>query len=236
MLRLAVVEDDDRQAQVLTEYAARYGKERQIEVVCDRFQNGLLFLEAYRGNYDAILLDIAMPLMDGMECAKRLRTLDEQVPIIFITSMAQYAIKGYEVEAMAFMIKPVSYGEFGMKMDRIVRRLHTRQAATYAIPQKDGTKVVDVSDIYYVEVLSHNLIFHTRTGVFETYGKLGALEKDTRFSGFIKPSPSHLVNCSHIANIGKDTLEVGGDTVPLSRRRRKECLEKLARVIGGRLS
>ena len=55
-------------------------------------------------------------------------------------------------------------------------------------------------------------------------------------SGFIKPSPSHLVNCSHIANIGKDTLEVGGDTVPLSRRRRKECLEKLARVIGGRLS
>ena len=236
MLRLAVVEDENRQAQVLTEYAARYGKERQIEVVCNRFQNGLLFLEAYRGHYDAILLDIAMPLMDGMECAKRLREQDEQVPIIFITSMGQYALKGYEVEAMAFMIKPVSYGEFGMKMDRIVRRLRTRQTASYAIAQKDGAKVVDVTDIYYVEVLSHNLIFHTRSGVFETYGKLGALEEDARFSGFIKPSPSYLVNCSHIANIGKDTLEVGGDTVPLSRRRRKECLEKLAQVIGGHLS
>lgn len=236
MLRLAVVEDDDRQAQALIGYAAQYGKERRIETVCDRFHNGLMFLEAYRGNYDTILLDIAMPLMDGMECARRLRGKDEQVPIVFITSMTQYAIRGYEVEAMAFMIKPVSYGEFSMKMDRIIRRLNARQAAPYAIAQKDSVKVVDVNDIYFVEVLSHNLIFHTRTGVFETYGRLGAVEEDVRFSGFIRTSQSHIVNCTHITMIGKDTLEVGGNTVPLSRRRRRECLEKLARVIGGRLS
>ncbi len=236
MLQLAIVEDDDRQAKVLAEYAARYGKEHQIEIVPEHFENGLKFLESYRGNFDAVLLDIAMPLMDGMECAKRLRERDEKVPIVFITSMAQYAIRGYEVEAMAFMIKPVSYAEFGMKMDRIIRRLQARKVAPYAISQKDGAKIVDMNDIYYVEVLSHNLIFHTHDGIFEMYGKLGALEEDVRFDGFIKPSPSYLVNCTHIASIGKDSLEVNGDAVPISRRRRKECLEKLAKVIGGRLS
>ncbi len=236
MLRLAVVEDDNRQARLLTEYAARYGTEHQMAIACERFNNGLMFLEAFRSNYDAVLLDIAMPIMDGMECAKRLRRQDDQVPIVFITSMAQYAIKGYEVEAMAFMIKPVSYEEFGMKMDRIVRRLSTRQTAPYAINQKDGIKVVDVNDIYYVEILNHELIFHTRDGVFHLYGKLGTIEEDARFSGFIKPSPSHLVNCAHITSIGRDTVEIGGDQIPLSRRRRRECLEKLARVIGGRLS
>lgn len=236
MLRWAVVEDEDGQARVLTEYIMRLGREKQLETTCERFQNGLFFLESYHGEYDAVLLDIAMPLMDGMECARKLRERDERVPILFITSMAQYAMQGYQVEAMAFLVKPVSYEDFAREAGRVLRRLALRREARYPISQKEGTRVVDVDDIGYVEVLSHDLIFHTKEGIFKVYGKLGTLEEDPRFAGFTKTSPSFLVNCQRVSHIGKDTLVVDGDTVPLSRRRRKECLEAIARVIGGGLT
>lgn len=235
MIRLAIVEDDDRQAALMCRYTGKYASDNQMEIVAEWFKNGLLFLEAYRGNYDAVLLDIAMPVMNGMECAKKLRARDERVQIVFITSMAQYAIHGYEVEAAAFMVKPVQYTEFAVKMERILRRIQSRQENLYVIALKNETMVVDINDILYVEVFGHYLIFHTKNGISKVYGKLSAVEEDERFRNFIKVSPSHLVNCRHVAHVGKDTLTVAGDQLPLSRRRRNECLQKMARVIGGGL-
>ena len=236
MIRIAIVEDEESFRKRLIHYCEIYSKEKGEKASPVSFSNGMEFLENFRGNFDLVLMDISMPHMDGMECARRLRQRDEQVPIIFITSMAQYAIRGYEVEAMGFMIKPVQYEEFAMKLERVRRRLQASAIQPYAIIQKNDTRVVDIRAIYYVEVLNHNLIFHTRDGMFQTYGKLGALEEDGRFSGFVKVSASHLVNCAFVGNIGKTTMEVAGDQIPLSRRRRRECLEKMARIIGGRLS
>ena len=236
MIRLAVVEDDDRQAARLQDYAARYAGQKQEEIGTVRFGNGLSFLEAYDGSFDAVFLDIAMPVMDGMECAVKLRQKDEEVPIIFITSMAQYAIRGYEVWAMAFMVKPVRYEEFSMKMDRLLKHVKSRTAVLYAVAGKDGTRVVPVSSITFIEVFDHDLVFHTAEGDLTAPGSLRALTEDERFAAFLKVSPAHLVNASHVTGIGKDTISVRGTAVPLSRRRRKECLEKLAHQIGGRMA
>ena len=236
MIRIAIVEDEESFRERLIHYCEVFSSEKGEKASPTSFSNGMEFLEGYRGNFDLVLMDISMPHMDGMDCARRLRERDEQVPIIFITSMAQYAIRGYEVEAMGFMIKPVQYEEFVMKLERVRRRLQASAIQPYAIIQKNDTRVVDIRAIYYVEVLNHNLIFHTRDGTFQTYGKLGALEEDGRFSGFVKVSASHLVNCAFVGNIGKTTMEVAGDQIALSRRRRRECLEKMARIIGGRLS
>lgn len=233
MLRLAIVEDEDRQADALADLIARYSVSSGTEISTERFKNGLSFLEAYRGGFDAVLLDIAMPVMDGMECARLLRRRDESVPIIFITTMAQYAIRGYEVEAMAFMLKPVQYRELSMKLDKLIRRIGARSAEPYAIQLRGETKIVGIPDIFFVEILAHDLSFHTRDGVYTTYGNLRSVEEDPRFSRFLKVSPSHLVNSAHVTDIGKDTITVAGEQVPLSRRRRRECLEQLARMMGG---
>ena len=122
------------------------------------------------------------------------------------------------------------------QLDRIRRRMQAGSSRPFPIVQKTGTKVVDIRDIQYVEVFNHNLVFHTRDGIFQMYGKLGTLEEDNRFSGFVKVSASHLVNGTCVDSIGKTTLEVAGDQIPLSRRRRKACLEKMAQILGGRLS
>lgn len=233
MLRIAVVEDEAAYARNLVKFCTKYGKEKQedVSVVC--YDNPILFIEKYRGEFDLILMDILMPQMNGMECARRLRKRDENVMLCFVTNMAQYAIQGYEVGAVDFIIKPVTYDEFSMKLDRITRILKKQAAATILISSRNAMIKVDIRELYFVEVYNHSLIYHTGKGSYEAYGKLSSLEEDERFSRFIRVSPSHLVNCSQVSAVMDDCLVVKGVQIPISRRRRKECLEKMAAILGG---
>ena len=94
-------------------------------------------------------------------------------------------------------------------------------------------KKIDLRDLRYVEVFNHSLIYHTTGGDFEAYGKLSSLEEDPRFHRFVRISPSHLVNCAMITSVQDDSLLLEDVRLPISRRRRKECLEKMASVFGG---
>ncbi len=232
-LRVAVVEDEPQYRERLEALAKCYGKKRQITVTVDLFENGFAFLSQYEAGYDAVFMDILMPHMDGMETARRLRKLDEEVPIIFATTVAQYAIQGYEVWALGFMLKPVSYEEFEIKMDRIRRNSRRGSPVTYPIAQDGRLTVVPLREIRYVEVMNHSLIFHTGSGCFTVSGQLTNLENDSRFSRFAKCSPSHLVNCAWVTEVGADTITVDGSALPLSRRRRKGFLQEMARILGG---
>jgi len=233
MLRIAIVEDEQVYAETLTKYCRRYGTEKQLEISSRWFANPVDFLEKYRGEFDLVFMDVLMPLMDGMVCARQLRTLDEDVFLCFVTSVAQYAVHGYEVGAMGFMVKPVSFDEFSMKMDRITRLMKKRAVDTVLINSRNTVRNISLRDLYYVEVYNHSLVYHTANGNYEAYGKLSALETDARFSGFIRVSPSHLVNCTKVSAVEEEFLVVNGDRIPISRRRRKECMNRMAVLLGG---
>ncbi|MBQ7655700.1 MAG: response regulator transcription factor [Clostridia bacterium] len=233
MIAVAIVEDEESYAKAIINYCRRYATEKQIELSARWFANPVDFLDKYRGEYDVVFMDVLMPLMDGMTCARRLRALDEEVILCFVTSVAQYAIHGYEVNAMDFIIKPITFEEFSMKLDRIFRLLRRRATATVMVNSRGSVRRVNLRDLYYVEVYNHSLIYHTADGSIEAYGKLAALEEDERFKGFIRVSNSHLVNAAQITAVREDSLLVNGETIPLSRRRRKECLEKMAALLGG---
>ena len=233
MIRIAIVEDEEEYAKTIQRYCDRYSTEKHIDINFVWHINPVSFLEKYRGEYDVVFMDIAMPMMNGMDCARRLREQDDSVVLCFITSMAQYAIRGYEVNAFDFILKPVGYTEFSMKLDRILRFLNKRVEATILISSRNEVNNVAVRDLAYVEVYNHMLIYHTRSEQYEAYGKLSELESDERFKRFIRITPSHLVNCDQVSSITEDSITVSGAQLPVSRRRRKECLEKMALLLGG---
>ena len=115
MRNIAVVEDRDSDAKRLTEYIERFAKEEAQEFHIDRFASAADFLEGYRSVYAVVLMDIQMPKLNGMDGAMQLRRLDKTVSILFITNLVQYAQRGYEVDAVGFLVKPVQYYDFSLK-------------------------------------------------------------------------------------------------------------------------
>lgn len=100
MLKVGVVDDDREENARLKGYLQRFQEEEKEEFLIKTYDSGVDFLEEYKSNYDVIFLDIEMPGVDGMEVAHEIRNLDRSVGIIFVTNMAQYAIRGYEVNAI----------------------------------------------------------------------------------------------------------------------------------------
>ena len=146
-MRIAIVEDEDYYAEKLQEYLRRYTQDYGQELDTSRYANGISFLNNFKGQFDLILLDISMPMIDGMETAKRIRSTDPDVVILFVTNMAQYAIRGYEVDALDYILKPISYFPFSQRLNRAISRVKSRSRHYLVVTTKNGTKKLDVASI-----------------------------------------------------------------------------------------
>ena len=118
MIQIAIVEDEEIYVKQLTEYIQKYQTERGKSIKVTVFGDGEDIIENYSGGFDIILMDIQMRFMDGMTAAEKIRQMDQKVIIMFITNMIQYAVRGYEVDAMDYVVKPVEYFSFSQKLDK----------------------------------------------------------------------------------------------------------------------
>ena len=176
MLRIAIVEDEELYVKQIGEYVERYGRENRVEISTIVFGDGAEIVKDYQNVYDIILFDIAMPRVDGMAAAGRIRELDEDVVIVFITNMPQYAVRGYEVGALDFMVKPITYPLFSMRLGRAIGRARKRSDEQILLSVGGSVKRIGVRHIYYVEVQNKMLHYHTDEGEYVLRGTMqGAL-------------------------------------------------------------
>lgn len=171
-----------------------------------------------------------------MEAAQLMRTYDSETPIIFVTNLAQYAVKGYEVDALDFIVKPVTYFNFRMRMDKAMRRIRRNASRSIAIGTRDGMRVVALSDIEYVEVSKHDLSYHL-AGEEEplvVYGSLVAFEQEVEGGPFVRISNSCLVNMNRVRAVRGGELVMHGDEVLyFSRSRKREAVATITSFLGG---
>lgn len=227
MLKVAIVEDDHKAAEALGSFFERYTAENGTEFQITEFPNAVVFLSGYRSGFDIVCMDIEMPHMNGMEAAKKLREIDDQVVLIFVTNLAQYAIAGYEVEALSYILKPLKYSGFEFTIKKAVAKCATQDGNEIEIMGKNTLIRLAVSSIRYVEIHDHSIVYHTDRGDYEGYGTMKKVEHLLPARQFFRCNNCYLVNLKHVKKIEGNNVWVGGEILQISRPRRKSFLDAL---------
>ena len=231
MIKLAIIEDNAEDYKHLNALVTRYSKASGVEIDEKHFENALNFLDA-KEKFDIILLDIMMPGYNGMEMAQRLRKFDEDTEIIFVTTMGQYAIDGYSVNATGFLLKPASYERLKGVLDKTIRRVKGKTSAIITVKTYTELISIDVSTVEYIEVKGHYIVFHTQKGDIETKGTLKELTEKLEKYSFIRANNYAIVNARHIRAIRDNTVVLSSGALELSRRKKPEFIEAYLRYSG----
>lgn len=236
MYAVLIVEDDVREAEVLRSHLRRFGKERDVEFKITWLSSAFDLIKR-SAHSDLVFLDIGLPGISGMEAAQMLRLSDETKPIVFVTNLAQYAVKGYEVDASDFIVKPVTYRDFALRMGKLLRRLELDSVRRIVLSTLSGTKVISRSLLEYVEVKNHSLSFYVVGEESPLLGR-GSLKEFEQLNGahpLLRISKSVLVNMERIEWVrGREIRLIGGTTLHINRSYKRDASERIARYLGGR--
>ncbi len=235
MIKIALLEDEEAQAQRMLRFLNKYQEENPaLQYTVERFERGRTFLQNYKVDYDLLFLDIRLPDMLGIDVAHRVREIDPEVMIVFVTSLTQYAIEGYSVQAFDYMVKPIAYDSFSSKLTRMLRMLSYKVSNVQLIVKtKEASTRVNSDSILYVEVSNHDLLIHTDHGVLKQWGSLSKVEKALQGAQFAKCNSCYLVNLKYVAGIQGDQVKIGSELLTISKPRRKEFLQRIAQYEGG---
>lgn len=232
-MKIAIVDDDPAMRKQLSEYIARYGAEHSLSLEPRPFPSGDALLQVYTPTYDIIIFDIDMPGTNGMDTARRIRAKDEDVVILFVTNIAQYAINGYEVDAVDYIIKPIGYYDFALKFQRALRRAGQRRPEQLLLESTEGLVRLSAAEILYVEVLAHYLIYHTADRAYTVRGSMKEHEASLKGLHFSRCHKSYLVNLAQVENISPPEVTVHGISLPLGRAYKDTLMKDYLQYLRG---
>lgn len=236
MIHIAIVEDEEVEHKRIRECLNFVERREKIHFQISDFYSAASFLCDYRPVYDIILMDIDMPEMNGIEAAKKLRIIDQTVILLFVTNMAQYALNGYEVDALDFIIKPVEKYHFALKMSRAVSRTSRRTEREIIIEEDGEVLSLSLPQIVYLEVIGHYVYWHTIEGrVVKEYSTMKKAENRVLHTdgAFVKCNRCYFVNLRYVEAVKKDCVIIGKEQLAISRPQKKAFLNAFMKYIGG---
>lgn len=172
-----------------------------------------------------------MPHMNGMEAAEKLREIDSAVPIVFITNMANFAVQGYSVNAVDFVVKPVTYYNFSVMLDKVMRISRSR-SPEIVLKTADGAVRLRTDDIIYIEVMGHKTIYHLDGRDIEIWDTLKSQEEKLSALGFARCNKYCIANLKYVDKISGDVLTIHGAEITITRTRKKQFMQGLVEYYG----
>lgn len=233
MKNIAIVEDEDKAAEVLTGYIEEYGQKNGQQFKIYRFKNGIEFLNDYQSNYAVVFMDIQMPHKNGMDVAFELREKDKTISIIFVTNLPQYAQKGYEVDAVSYLMKPVSYYDFALKFKKALDVYSMNEEQGITVTVAGGLCRISTDKLMYVEVARHRLYYHLVDDVIEVTGALSKVENELKQYGFMRCNQCFLINPKFVVSVKGYNVQVGNENLIISRPRKSAFMEELTTWLAG---
>lgn len=230
-MRIAICDDEERYRVELKTILDKILINAEYDI--DTFDNGNRLTESFAAQaYDLVFLDIEMPAVDGITLAKRLRSVSEKVFIVFLTGHVEYAIEGYEVNALRYLTKPVDVE----KLKEVIRYVQERQGSSrQIIIKEDGEEyLIDINDIIYMESENQNVRIITSKGEHSIRYNIGDFEDQLRNDGFFRIHRSYLISLSKVKKLSKNDVIMDGDIIlPVSRSNVKPLKEALYAYVEG---
>ena len=236
MLHIAVCDDEESFVQNLKEQLMRYAQECAQQIRVTVFYDGSELVNGYDPSIDLVFLDIQMNRMDGLAAAERIRQMDGEVGIIFLTTLTRYALEGYKYQATNYIIKPMKYARLKAEMDRWMQRRPAKESPSLVVVNDSGRYRVLLKELKYVETFNRNLLLHTEKENILCYRSMKEMERELAGSGFVRCHTSYIVNLSFVKGVKKLEIELlDGAQLPISQPKRKEFMEKLTEYWGDQL-
>ena len=219
-----IVDDDETSRFILSNLA---NKLENIDLVgaCESVKKAKEIISNTK--VDLLFLDIEMPEETGVEFIKN---IENPIDVIFITSQTKHAIEAFEYDAVDYIVKPVDLNRLQVSVDKVFRRnskVDFKEVEDFIILNKNrnSTKYL-LNDILYIEARTSYVTYFTTTGEVTTTGVLKKIEPDLNTDFFIRVHRSYIVNIKKILSIEKQEIILAEQKLPLSRKYRKEVLEK----------
>ena len=241
MIRIGIVDDEKQERDQLKQALARFGAENGTELSVQEFDCAAVYLAAQDRDFDILYLDIDMPQMSGMELAEKIRETDQDVILIFCTNLQQFALNGYSVGALGFIVKPIQWYSFHMYLTRALKALQKRAGQKATLPHivvKDGTvtRLLDAAEIAYVEVRQHDLLYNLcsgdgKTEIIKNRGSMQEIAAQLTPYGFVRCSASYLVNLRCITAVSRMNVYIGGAALPIGRTYKDAFTEAFSRYM-----
>ena len=232
MIRIGIIEDEECYLSTMKSLLSRYQTEKkeQFQINCYSTCDGFLA----SGDFcDILFIDIILKdSIDGMTLANQIREKDKNVIIIFTTTMVQYAVKGYEVEALGYLVKPITYFTFCHFLDKAVNKLISSIEIFVQCQNKDGFHKIPASDILYIEVKGHTLTIHTETNNYSMKGSISEMYDKLKPYHFELCNQCYLVNLKQVSSIEGSTVFVKGHPLQISRPKKKSFYNALTDFCG----
>lgn len=232
MYNVAIVEDNPEERKLLLSFIKQYSEERDIEFEANEYSDGEEITHSTNGPYDIIFFDIDMPKINGMDAAKNIREKDKNVVIVFITNLSQYAIHGYSVGALDFILKPINYYSFSLRLDRALSRVKKKETKEIVISYQNKIKRIDSGDIYYIEIQNRKLHYHTVDSEYVVRGTMKEVEEELEQYNFVKCNHWYLVNLKYVSEINDNTVIVEDSELEISRRNKTNFVKAVTDYIG----
>ncbi len=234
VLLVAIVDDDANDAALLKEHVSSYFTKHSISAMIQIYQDGLTFIRS-ESHHDLVFLDIQMGKVNGLETAHFLRKYNQDSVLIFVTNMAQFAIRGYEVDALDFIVKPVTTSTIEYVLDKAMKRLSGTGGTMISIKTPEGTVALPASELTYVEVYDHNLIYHTQLREYTVRGKLSDVLEKLDPTRFVLCNRSFIVNLRYVSSVASDSLMIDETRISISKGHKKELMQRFSSFLGDSL-
>lgn len=223
-MKIAICDDDLAFLQELSTCLKQYGNEHNCEIVYETFTNPLeLVARIEKGiHYDVILLDIYMPGINGIQCAKDIRNYDSYVEIIFLTSSTEFAIDSYSVRAYHYLLKPLRQESLFLLLDQLTAEIKAREKNILIVKCKNGLVKISLSKLEYCEVINRKIMLHLTNGEeYESGSRMNELEEKLQdFGMFLRPHRSFLINMDYIHTLTTQSIIMeSGVKIPVPREK-----------------